>query len=186
MLLSKEHSSRGGRSKSSRGQSIVELLAGLIVLIPVILFLVDLVVIYTAIQLNDSTARDAARAASTGRPAVHPPSGNPETSLARARAVVDRVYQGGPTAASGNKGYVTGPIMEDLGSVDGEGQLNTGPRNVTVPGQFGGQYGGSYRVTTRVVVSLPASIPGLPPTVTFRSRQEFPITFTEGNSASPN
>jgi Flp pilus assembly protein TadG len=54
--------------KSRRGQSFVELTAGLLVVIPVILLCIDIATIYMGVELNSSVCRDAARAASLGAP----------------------------------------------------------------------------------------------------------------------
>jgi len=155
-----------------RGQSLVELLGGLIVLIPVLMLLVDLVVIFMAVQVNDTACRDAARAAANGRPIDY--NGKSATSFGRAQAVVNQLNKAG--------GYIVGPTLLPLD--DG---VKTGPVNVQPPpSDFGGQYQGSYRVTTEITINLPASLPGLPSSIKLNSRQEFPITFTESNTSSPN
>src|SRR5271156_6852678 len=52
-----------------RGQSIVELVAGLIVVIPVLLVLIDCAFVLSGVQMADSTCREAARIAASGDPA---------------------------------------------------------------------------------------------------------------------
>ncbi len=161
---------------SSSGQSLVELAVGLIVLLPILLVIFDLVILVVAVMLNDNACRDAARAAAAGRPIAY--NAFPADSYTRAAAVVSRVYQSG--------GYITGPTLVPAAGEDG---TNTGPSaNVKAPDPtFGGGYIGTYRVTTQVVVKLPASIPGLTPdTIPLQSRQEFPLTKQEANSAAPN
>ena len=54
--------------KRRRAQSVIELVVGIMVLIPIVLTIFDLCVIVIACQLNDSTARDACRAAASGAP----------------------------------------------------------------------------------------------------------------------
>lgn len=54
--------------RSRRGQSFVELAAGLLVVIPVVLLCIDIATIYLGVELNSSVCRDAARAASLGAP----------------------------------------------------------------------------------------------------------------------
>lgn len=57
---------RRGVASSSRhrsGQSIIELMAGLVVLVPVALFLLDLGVLVLSNQIADTNAKNAARAA---------------------------------------------------------------------------------------------------------------------------
>lgn len=51
------------------GQSLIEVTAGLVVLVPVLLVLVDLAVIMYGVQLNDTACHNAAQAAAAGEPA---------------------------------------------------------------------------------------------------------------------
>lgn len=67
---------RRGAARAARGQSLVELCAGLIVGVPLILAGVDLGFIALGASINDSVCRDAARAAASGPPAVQSTSVN--------------------------------------------------------------------------------------------------------------
>lgn len=51
------------------GQSLIEVTAGLVVLVPALLVLVDLSVIMYGVQLNNTACRNAVQAAATGEPA---------------------------------------------------------------------------------------------------------------------
>src|SRR5205814_709194 len=67
------------------------------VVIPVLLALLDLAIIVIAIQCNDTVCRDAARAASAGRPATFTPASGParaENANERAQGVVNRAKIG--------------------------------------------------------------------------------------------
>jgi hypothetical protein len=158
------------------GQSMVELLGGLVILIPVVLVLLDLAIIVIAVQVNDGACRDAARAAAAGRPVAYTNANGttfPETAKSRAQGVITR-------AAAGAKGYIS--VLE---LVDADTHPN--PVAIVAPDpQFGGAYQGSYQVTTHMRVNVPASIPGVTPEfIDLNARQEFPITMIEPNSSAP-
>lgn len=140
---------------------MVELVAGLIILVPIVLGLFDMAVVIMANQVNDNACRDAARVASTGRPTV-------DEATARANQVLKQVYQTG--------GYLEGPTL-----------VGATPLNIKAPDPvFGGAYSGSVRVETKMIVHMPAPIPGiLPAGQEFHAAEEYPVTFVEPNTASP-
>jgi hypothetical protein len=140
-------------------------------MIPVLFLLLDLAVCILAVMINDSCARDAARAASVGTPQDYTfiPTGatqaitEPEDASKRYAAVVAKVFQG--------SGYITGPVVVPD---------KTGPLGLVAPNATtGGAWGGNYQVTTKITVSLPASLPGVPSKFDFNSSQQFPITKVE-------
>ncbi len=148
-------------SLNDNGQSTVELVAGLIVLVPIVLGLFDMAVVIIANQVNDSACRDAARVAASGRPTA-------DETTARATQVLKQVYHTG--------GYLEGPAL-----------VAATPLGIKAPDPvFGGPYSGSVRVETKITVHLPAPLPGvLPATQEFHAREEYPVTFVEPNTASP-
>jgi hypothetical protein len=91
------NSVRSGSASAARGQSLAELSAALVLMTPLVLATIDGLSICVGAAINDTTCRDAARAAASGPPA--------ETTLGtrtvasgqapykRARAVVEKVYQ---------------------------------------------------------------------------------------------
>lgn len=84
-------------SRRSRGSSIIEMVAVVVMLVPFILALIDCGMIAIGVALNDSVCRDAARAAASGPPGDTTvgdnrnvgPGKNPYD---RALAVVKRIY----------------------------------------------------------------------------------------------
>lgn len=56
-------------NRKSSGSNAVELVAGILVLVPVLFFFLDVVVCVIAAMANDNVCREAARAAAAGRPA---------------------------------------------------------------------------------------------------------------------
>ena len=78
------------------GQSLAELAAGLMILVPVFLLVFDLAVCIIADTINENVCRDAARAASAGVPAPFTSFNGttiPADAFQRAQAVVKHVYQ---------------------------------------------------------------------------------------------
>ncbi len=86
-------SKRPGRNQNHnarrKGQSLVELAAILLTVIPVLLILIDCLFILIGASLNDSICRDAARAAAAGPPSVVDAIATPQK---RALTVIDHVY----------------------------------------------------------------------------------------------
>ncbi len=142
------------------GQSIIELCAGLIVLVPVIMVLVDIAFVVAGMQVNDAACRDAARAASAGPP---------KEAFKRAAGVAAASYRG--------SGYIKGPIITAK-------DVTFRPDPPPPPGPYGGAYNGQVIVKSHVEVTLPAPLPMLPATQNFVAQQEFTITYVEPNTAT--
>lgn len=85
------------RRHSGQGQGLVEVVTTLAVLMPALLVLLDCIFIGIGAAINDTVARDAARAAASGPPGVNMISNNrvvlvAETPYQRAVAVSKRIY----------------------------------------------------------------------------------------------
>jgi Flp pilus assembly protein TadG len=156
------------RRKRQKGQSIVELAVGLIALIPIVLVVFDLAVIVIGVQLNDSTCREAARVAASGKPS---------DQAARAAAVVARANQRSAGMLSNFivvAGYPQSTVTQ--------AQADAPPY---VP--YGGALNGTVTVQTEVDIKpfvVQAAYSGKSP-LTFRSQQSFPITYVVPNVAVP-
>ncbi|HMY03648.1 MAG TPA: hypothetical protein PKA48_09850 [Candidatus Obscuribacter sp.] len=146
-----------------RGQSSVELVAGLIILVPIVLVLFDLAVIVLGVQINDSTCREAARVASIG---------DPTDCDKRARAVVARANAQGSSMLSNFQ-------MFSCTSTVTPAQVNAMKLN------FGGPVSGTVTVVTRVdihpFVVHYAYSGGAP--ITFQATQTYPFTYVVPNTA---
>ncbi|HMW90847.1 MAG TPA: pilus assembly protein [Candidatus Obscuribacter sp.] len=166
-------SKHGVSARLGRGQQLVELAAGLLVLIPIFLLIIDMVVFYLAATLNDNACRDAARAASVVQPVTADGSGNlPASSPIRQRAdsVVRKMQH--------LDGYIIGPRLVNV-SLSPDFKR---PTNLLL----GGNFEGSVEVRTQVDYKLPATIPGiLPQQVTLTSQQSFPLTAVLGPQIVP-
>lgn len=153
-------------SKRKRGQSFVEMAAGLLVVIPVILLCIDLATLYMGASLNDNVCRDAARAASVG-----PPDGiNPGEPQRRANGVVKKANQtAGAIRLDTNNIQVSENII---------GKLPSAP--------YGGPVKGDVTVTTSVQVYPPfilSMIQG-PGGITFTTSKTFSYTWAMASTAT--
>src|ERR1700709_1580743 len=63
-----KHSNQNGCYARELGQSLVEVVTGLVVIIPIVLALMVFVAVIYAISLNEAACRNAARAAAAGNP----------------------------------------------------------------------------------------------------------------------
>jgi Flp pilus assembly protein TadG len=150
-----------------RGQSLVELGAGLLVIIPMILVILDMAVLVIAVQTNDNACREAARIAA---------SGDPSSATIRAESVVARAN----TTAHGIVSNFR-LVKVDLAPPGVVGQ-------VAALQPYGGTITGTVTVSTEVDVR-PFVVQwvysgGAP--LTFLSRQSFPFTYVVPNTATPN
>jgi Flp pilus assembly protein TadG len=153
-------------SRRNSGQSTVELVCGLFVLVPLVLVLFDLAVIVIGVQVNDQTCRQAARAAA---------SGDPASADQRAQAVVARANQQGSSMLSNFT------LMTPLGFT---------PSTVLADAQdlvpYGGTVSGTVTVQTEVDIHpfiVPYVYSGGAP-LKFRSSQTFPFTHVVKNTAN--
>jgi hypothetical protein len=148
------------------GQSTVELVCGLFIIVPLVLVLFDLAVIVIGVQVNDQTCRQAARAAA---------SGDPASAQQRAQAVVARANQQGSSMLS-NFTLTTPLVFNPASAIADAAAL--------VP--YGGTVSGTVTVDT-VVDIRPFIVPyvyngGAP--LRFRSSQTFPFTHVVKNIAT--
>jgi len=156
-ILNNRHIVRMG----ARGSSLLELSVGLVVLIPIVLFLFDLCVIVLNVQVNDSTCREAARIAA---------SGNPLDAQARAMAVINR-------ANSSPSSMLSNFTLLNLNST-------VTAQDISALGTYGGPVKGTVTVTTQVDVRpfiVQYVFAGKAP-LRFISKQSFPFTYLVPNT----
>ena len=152
-------------NSSQLGQSLVELGAGLLIVIPVILVGIDLATLYMGVNLNDTVCRDAARAASVGAPDAIT-SGEP---LRRAQGVVSRANA------------TAGAIRMDPSSVKVTESINSLPK-----APYGGPVNGQVTVTTSVNVYPPflLSLMSQGQPQTFTTNKTFAYTWSMQSTAT--
>lgn len=153
-------------------QSLVELAAGLMVFVPIILVMIDCAVIMIGVSTNEAACRDAARAASCGPPSALisgaqrsvGPSGSP---YKRALSVVKNVYAaGGLVSISDNLN-----VKETLS-------------DPTPQAPQGGPVIGEVSVETTAEVAPPFLVRIFVPngTYQFKSTQNYPYTYVVPSS----
>lgn len=152
-------------SRQTSAQSLVEVTVGVVVLIVVVIFLIDLALLIYAVSLNDMVCRDAAQQAASGDP-----------SDAEARALTSIENRKRRQADSFRSAFrLIPPVKAEI----------TGQPGVRIdaqtdePKQLGGMVTGTVSVTTEVetqpfVVHL---VLGKKPPLSFRSTAVVPIKF---------
>lgn len=159
--------------KNQSGQQLVELSAGIIILIPIFFLIIDLTVAYLAANFNDDACREACRAASAVTPANSDTGGNVPASspiYQRAESVIQKVQH--------FDGYIIGP---KLIAVNLSPDFKR-PDNLLL----GGNFEGSVTVRSQIDYRIPASIPGfIPSSVTLDAQQSFPLTAVMRSQITP-
>lgn len=159
-----------------RGQSIVELCVGLIVLVPIVLVVFDLAVIVMAVQVNDSTCREAARVAASGNVG----------ELATVALNASDIYRRADAVVKRANAQAAGMLSNfQLESVSTSPATSVIQNTIQSLGLTGGPVTGTVTVTTTVEVRpfvVKYAYSGGQP-ITFRSSQSFPFTYVVPNSA---
>lgn len=163
--------------KKKRGQSIVELCVGLAVLVPIVLVVFDLAVIVMAVQVNDSTCREAARVAASGNLGDLALLGTVTGSdiYKRADAVIKR-------ANAQSAGMLSNYRLEQVYTTPAVGII---AQTIQQLGQTGGPVTGTVTVCTTVEVRpfiVKYAYSGGQPLI-FRSTQAFPFTYVVPNQS---
>jgi Flp pilus assembly protein TadG len=152
----------GMKIRSARAVTLLEMVMGLIVLMPVLLMVMDLTVITLAVQINDNAARESVRLAA---------SGDPSQAQARAQQVIARIN-------AGTSGYVSNITLS---------QLTFNPANLLVSAAalvpYGGVITGSVTVQTQATVTPFVVQYVCPGPYLFNSAQTCPVTYTVPNTA---
>lgn len=150
-----------------RGQSAVELMAGMIVVIPIFLVLVDLGAMLLASSVNDNIAKQAARAA--GNQNVSNPTTHPNLADQAAGARIDGLLGTTRQAPSGIFRKII--VMDASNPPNAYGGNTTSSQNC----DYDNINRGNVIVTTRVTVAIPIPVFFLPQWAEFTSRANAPI-----------
>jgi hypothetical protein len=152
-------------AKKPAGQSLIEVTVGIVVLIPAILVLLDLAMILYGVQLNESTCRNAVRAAA---------SGDPEESKYRAQAVIDRVNE----RTYGHLVSEYKLVMPVETKIVNQPAMEKDPDSGR-PVCTGGPITGFIGITTEVEIKpfIVHLVYGGQSPLKFRARQTFPISY---------
>jgi hypothetical protein len=149
--------------RQNRAQSIIETVVGVMVLIPIVLFLLDIAVLVMANTANDNLAKSACRAAASATDGGTPPTGTTACAQSAAQAVCSAfatpsiIIQGPGGGGTNGGSMLTGFYFNARNSSGGSwpGPLQPGQQAPPQPAQ--GQVG----VITTMVVTLPVPFPGL-------------------------
>ena len=151
-----------------RAQSIIETVVGIIFLVPIVLFLVDVGILVLGNTANDNLAKQAARAAAGAVDATK--TGTPAVALVAAQAVVTKYAQNvGPSSfiTTCNLDYLN-YNNASVGVGSSSGQPLPGAA-ITSPGP------GNVSVVTTVTVQCPVPFPGFNATRVFQAKAVEPI-----------
>ncbi len=159
-------------TRKSKGQSLAELGAGMMVFVPVILLLIDCAVIMLGVSANEAACRDAARAASSGPPAALSASamhtvGPGSMPYKRALSVVKDIYA--PAGMVKIKDQLT--VKEGL-----KNPLPLAPEGGPVIGQV------SVETTVEVYPPFLIRVFAENGTYTFKNTQSYPYTYVMPSS----
>lgn len=149
-------------SISNKGQGIVELVAGIIVVVPIVLLLVDLGSLVIGVTSGDNVCREAARLASIG---------DPSQVQQRAQQVINE-------ANASKGGIIVNYTLNQAAA-----------QNVQIPpAASGGVVQGNVSVDSSITVAPPFILKAMAGngSFVFSSHQSFPITFTIKQSVQPN
>lgn len=150
------------RARSS-GQSIVELGVGLLVLLPILLFMLNCLFVAIGATLNDFVCRDAARAAAAGAPSRMLVGTNRKVTNGgprdRVLAIIKKVYNVGLPMKVRENVSVTETVRD------------------VPPEADGGAIDGEVTVTTTIDIYPPVVVQGMGSSVQLKSKHSMPITY---------
>ncbi len=151
--------------KIVKGQSIIELIGGLIIIIPIVILLLDLAIIVMAVQTNENIAKNAARVASQS---------DPLSAQAKAQALVN---QASFTLGSFIKSIKMTNYSTNLTSTDIQNWINNGGIVVHSNGSI--DIPGQVSITTTIKVQgfiIPLFLSSGQP-INFKSTHQYPFSF---------
>jgi len=161
-MISKYCDQKKQVKRDTQAVTILEMVMGLMVCIPVLLLLIDLTLITLAAQINDNAAREAVRLAA---------SGDPNLAQSRAQQVIKRIN-------STTAGYISNVNLVSL-SFTPTNLLTTAASLVP----YGGVVTGSVTVQTQVTIKPLALAYIYPGPYIFQSKQSCPVTYNVPNTA---
>ncbi|MBY0356680.1 MAG: hypothetical protein K2W82_01655 [Candidatus Obscuribacterales bacterium] len=159
-----------GAKARNKGQSIIETVVGIIVLVPIVLFLFDVAVLVLANTANDNLAKSCARAAA-GATNAATGTGDGQAALIAAQNIANNFQQSLIIRPSG------GNFVAGFGWVPDNGPP---PATQLAPVFSGNLQGaapapGQVAVLTRMRVTVPVPMPGLNNSWDFNARAIEPI-----------
>lgn len=155
---------KDGYSRKRSGQSIIETVVGIIIIIPIVVLLLDVALLVLANSANDNLAKSCARAAASATNGAG--TGNGNQALQAAQNIANNFQQSLIIQRVGGN-FVTGFCWNP--DAPGFAKVNSG--NLQGPDPAPGQ----VAVLTTMRVSVPIPLPGTPNQWNFRARAVEPI-----------
>lgn len=163
-------------TRGRRGQQIVEVVVGIIAIIPIFLFLFDIYFLFLVTNLNDGIARDAARAAASVFPeplALTPGRALDGPNRTRAEQIVN--------LARRNMNPSQGKYIQDVRLADNPGGIiiSNIPQSIEL---VGGSPTGSVTVRTTIRFNVPVTFGSFGQDIPLTAEATFPLTCSrQGN-----
>ena|SRR5579883_250855 len=152
---------------SASGVHLVELLAGLIVLVPLVLYGIDYACLLYAGQLNATGCAGACRSAANGPPACYTSDRN--TPSARAKAFLSRMHSAGGIIVMKKTVGCVESVQPPYPPTAGGSESKTT--------YYGGSVTGQVTIKTRCDVFPPFALPFVTKHATLYATQSYPITW---------
>ncbi len=146
--------------RRQNGLHLIELSVGMMVLIPIVLYGIDIACIYFAGSYNSSLCRDACRAAAAGPPTIYCTSNPMLAPNARAKRVIAGRFDPHSIIRVSATPVLTETIRD--------------PKPIA---PWGGPVQGEVTVQTEVTVNPPFNLPAIAPVVLLKTESSFPITW---------
>lgn len=153
-------------SKSRRsGQSIVETVVGIMFLIPIVLFLLDIAVLVMTNTANDNLAKSVARAAASARNA-ETEEGDEDAAYSAAETTANTMAESSIINKPSGGSFLTAFCWNEDGSPSTKGAW---PGSTPPPSE------GNVAVVTTMTVRVPVPFPFLPNTIDFQAKAVEPV-----------
>ena len=148
----------------TKGQSIIEMVVGVIFLIPIVLFLFDVAVLVLSNTANDNLAKSACRAAASATKAGAT-TGDSGSAFTAATTIADNFSKSSIINPKGGS-FLTGFSYNATGAVEtGGGAAVPDPQPNT----------GQVACVTTMVVTLPVPFPFIDSNIPFQAKDVEPI-----------
>lgn len=152
--------------RHSAGQSIIETVVGIMFLVPIALFLLDIAVVVMAHTANDNLAKTVARAAASAKDQQYD-EGTAAAGYAAAQQAAGTFAESAIIVKPSTGSFVTGYCWNGVGNPDSQG--STWPSGVAQPQM------GNVGVMTTMTVKLPVPFPFLPSQLDFNAMAVEPV-----------
>lgn len=149
-----------------RGQSIIETVVGIMFLVPIALFLLDIGVVVLGHTANDNLAKTVARAAASAKDTTYD-EGTSAAGFSAAQAAAGSFAESAIITKPNGGSFLTAYCWNGVGNPQSEGL--SWPGSMPQPGT------GNVSVMTTMTVKMPVPFPFLPTQLDFQAAATEPI-----------